>query len=76
MCDEAVSVCPQAERELHSQRLSWLRVESVHRVLREIVQDNRFSKVSSAQTAEDKVPTSTAFVLLNQYKLLFQHNHE
>ncbi|KAK9975424.1 hypothetical protein ABG768_023466 [Culter alburnus] len=44
----------KAERELHSQRLSWLRVESVHRVLREIVQDNRFSKVSSAQTAEDK----------------------
>ncbi|KAK7163873.1 hypothetical protein R3I94_002552 [Phoxinus phoxinus] len=42
----------KAERELHSQRLSWLRVECVDRVLREIVQENRFSKAS--QTAEDK----------------------
>ncbi|XDV21557.1 hypothetical protein PO909_026640, partial [Leuciscus waleckii] len=44
----------KAERELHSQRLSWLRVECVDRVLREIIQENRFSKGSSSQTAEDK----------------------
>ncbi|XP_067296462.1 HAUS augmin-like complex subunit 4 [Pseudorasbora parva] len=44
----------KAERELRSQRLGWLRVESVHRVLREIVQENRFSKGSSADAAEDK----------------------
>ncbi|XP_016339955.1 HAUS augmin-like complex subunit 4 isoform X2 [Sinocyclocheilus anshuiensis] len=44
----------KAERELHTQRLCWLRVESVNRVLREIVQENRFSKASSALTAEDK----------------------
>ncbi|XP_058632064.1 HAUS augmin-like complex subunit 4 [Onychostoma macrolepis] len=44
----------RAEHELHAQRLSWLRVESVHRVLREIVQETRFSKASSALTAEDK----------------------
>ncbi len=73
----------QAERELHAQRLCWLRVESVHRVLREIVQENRFSKASSALTAEDKVPTSTsetAAVYLNEYRadvtLLFQQKHE
>lgn len=40
----------KAERELHSQRLSWLRVECVDRVLREIVQENRFSKAAE----EDK----------------------
>ncbi len=27
----------QADREPHAKRLSWLRVESVHQVLREIV---------------------------------------
>lgn len=47
----------QAERELHTQRLGWLRLESVHRVLREIIQENRFSKASSTLTAEDKVLT-------------------
>ncbi|XP_077078872.1 HAUS augmin-like complex subunit 4 isoform X2 [Siphateles boraxobius] len=40
----------KAERELHSQRLSWLREECVDRVLREIVQENRFS----SHTAEDR----------------------
>ncbi|RXN23658.1 HAUS augmin-like complex subunit 4 [Labeo rohita] len=44
----------KAERELHTQRLGWLRLESVHRVLREIIQENRFSKASSTLTAEDK----------------------
>ncbi|XP_059404999.1 HAUS augmin-like complex subunit 4 [Carassius carassius] len=44
----------KAERELHAQRLCWLRVESLHRVLREMVQENRFSKASSALTVEDK----------------------
>ncbi|KAL1273557.1 hypothetical protein QQF64_026371 [Cirrhinus molitorella] len=44
----------KAERELHAQRLGWLRVESIYRVLREIIQENRFSKASSALSAEDK----------------------
>ncbi|XP_051981465.1 HAUS augmin-like complex subunit 4 isoform X3 [Xyrauchen texanus] len=38
----------KAERELHTQRLGWLRVESLHRVLQEIVQEHRFSKDSNA----------------------------
>lgn len=42
----------KAERELHTQRLSWLRVESIHRLLREIIQENHFSKASSAQTGD------------------------
>ncbi|KAG1931681.1 HAUS augmin-like complex subunit 4 [Pimephales promelas] len=44
----------KAECELRSQRLSWLREECVNRVLREIVQEIRFTKASSSQTAEDK----------------------
>ncbi|KTG31451.1 hypothetical protein cypCar_00031180 [Cyprinus carpio] len=52
--DQGVRTRLSAERELHAQRLCWLRAESVHRVLREIVQENRFSKASSALTAEDK----------------------
>ncbi|XP_051541144.1 HAUS augmin-like complex subunit 4 [Myxocyprinus asiaticus] len=54
----------KAERELHTQRLGWLRVESLHRVLQEIVQEHRFSKDSSA---EDKF-----FSTLEQCLLLGQ----
>ncbi|XP_056601828.1 HAUS augmin-like complex subunit 4 isoform X2 [Triplophysa dalaica] len=44
----------KAERELHTQRLGWLRVESVHRVLQEILQENHFSRTSSTSADEEK----------------------
>ncbi|XP_043094386.1 HAUS augmin-like complex subunit 4 [Puntigrus tetrazona] len=44
----------KAERDLHAQRLSWLRVENLLRVLQEIVQEKRFSKASADLTEEDK----------------------
>ncbi|XP_065106139.1 HAUS augmin-like complex subunit 4 [Paramisgurnus dabryanus] len=44
----------KAEREVHTQRLGWLHVESVYRVLQEILQENRFSRNSSTPPEEEK----------------------
>ncbi|XP_057212064.1 HAUS augmin-like complex subunit 4 [Triplophysa rosa] len=44
----------KAEREVHTQRLGWLRVEGVHRLLQEILQEKRFSTTSSTSAAEEK----------------------
>ncbi|XP_060718885.1 HAUS augmin-like complex subunit 4 [Tachysurus vachellii] len=44
----------KAEKELRSQRLGWLRLESIHRLLQEMVQQHHFGKHhSTAAAAED-----------------------
>ncbi|TSL28287.1 HAUS augmin-like complex subunit 4 [Bagarius yarrelli] len=44
----------KAEKELRSQKLAWLRLESLHRILQEMVQEHRFSQHhTAAAPAED-----------------------
>lgn len=46
----------QAEKGLRSQRLGWLHLESMHRILQEIVQEHGFREHhSTAAPAEDTV---------------------
>lgn len=45
----------KAEKELRSQKLGWLHVESLHRLVLEMIQEHRFSQHHSmASPAEDK----------------------
>ncbi|XP_060769161.1 HAUS augmin-like complex subunit 4 [Neoarius graeffei] len=56
----------KAEKELRLQKLGWLRLESIHRILQEMVQEHRFRQQnhSTAAPAEDTFYTTLERCLL------------